>query len=600
MSGPDENHMKGVSVFKDDGGWNDYALTFSADAPLAGLRIDPGAGAGNSEIDDVELISLQPPGAANVRAEVEFEIRPSREIGFSVSDESGKPCLAAFVIRDALGRIYPSPPKRVAPDFFFQQQVYRGTGESVRLPPGKYDITCRRGPESVPERQTLTVPAEGEAPRVTYKVKRWIDPSLTGWFSGDHHIHAAGCQHYAKPTEGVFPQDMQRHILGEDLKVGCNLTWGPCFDFQKQFFTGRIDKVSTYPYLLRYDVEVSGFGSHMSGHLCLLRLKEQIFPGGESKTHWPTLGLNTLRWAKAQGAVTGPAHSASGLNGDVGRVPDAVDGPNGLPNFTIPTFRNGIGANEFVVDITHEVPGPDGKPVPAIDFISTMDTDRRAELNMWYHTLNAGFHVRASGETDFPCITGHRVGDGRVYVHQRERKLDFDDWCAGIQEGRSYVSDGTAHLLAFEAGGVPLSSGKPNLSLEAPGPVSVKLQAATRSENGAGERLVELVLNGYPVERRAIPADGSLRDLEFKVPVEKSSWLAARIFPHAHTNPIFVSVAGKPIRANRASAEWLRRCVDQSWLMNEKTYRPEEHAEAAAAYEHARAFYRQRLQEFAP
>ena len=75
---------------------------------------------------------------------------------------------------------------------------------------------------------------------------------------------------------------MMRHCLGEDLKVGCNLTWGPCFDYQKQFFTGQDDKVSRYPYLLHYDVEVSGFGSHQSGHLCLLRLKEEIYPGGDS------------------------------------------------------------------------------------------------------------------------------------------------------------------------------------------------------------------------------------------------------------------------------------------------------------------------------
>ncbi|NIP97863.1 MAG: hypothetical protein GWO24_32315, partial [Akkermansiaceae bacterium] len=122
--------------------------------------------------------------------------------------------------------------------------------------------------------------------------------------------------------------DMMRHCLGEDLKVGCNLTWGPCFDYQKQFFTGKDDKVSQYPYLLRYDIEVSGFGSHRSGHLCLLRLKDQIYPGGESKHHWPTLCLNTLRWAKKQGAVVGPAHSGWGLS-----VPG-----NELPNYQVPPY----------------------------------------------------------------------------------------------------------------------------------------------------------------------------------------------------------------------------------------------------------------------
>ena len=91
--------------------------------------------------------------------------------------------------------------------------------------------------------------------------------------------------------------------------------------------------------------------------------------------------MNTLRWAKKQGAITGPAHSANGLTRSVGRVPGATDGPGHLPGYDIPAY-DGIGANEFIVDVTHEVPGPDGKSVPAIDFISAMDTDRNAEWNM--------------------------------------------------------------------------------------------------------------------------------------------------------------------------------------------------------------------------
>ena len=171
---------------------------------------------------------------------------------------------------------------------------------------------------------------------------------------------------------------MARHIQGEDLKIGANLTWGPGFDYQKQFFTGVDDKASRYPYLLHYDIEVSGFGSHQSGHLCLLRLREQMYPGGDSSAHWPTLGLNTLRWAKKQGALVGPAHSGWGLQPEAsghenlrpGQRPLAT---NDLPNYVIPPY-SGIGANEYIMDVTHEVPGPDGKPVPAVDFMSMVYT----------------------------------------------------------------------------------------------------------------------------------------------------------------------------------------------------------------------------------
>ncbi len=71
----------------------------------------------------------------------------------------------------------------------------------------------------------------------------------------------------------------------------------------------------------------------------------------------------------------------------------------------MPPF-DGIGANEFVVTTAHGV----------CDFISTVDTPAIWELNVWYHTLNCGMTTRISGETDFPCIYGERVGLGRIYV----------------------------------------------------------------------------------------------------------------------------------------------------------------------------------------
>lgn len=190
--------------------------------------------------------------------------------------------MAAFEIRDDQGRVYPYQSKRQSPDFFFQTQIYRESGESIRLPRGKYTVKCSHGTESIVQMQTLDV--GGEPLTLNYQVERWIDTAKLGYWSGDHHIHAAGCLHYENPMQGVLPKDMLRHIMGEDVKVGCCLTWGPCFDFQKQFFTGKPDDVSRYPYLLRYDIEVSGFGSHQSGHLNLLKLRQQI-PAGVNSNH---------------------------------------------------------------------------------------------------------------------------------------------------------------------------------------------------------------------------------------------------------------------------------------------------------------------------
>ena len=569
---------------------------FSRDAGKREARIGFNVGQGTQDI-----------GYRN-EVDVLFNCLPAHELTLRVQDEHGKPTTASFLIRDTQGRVYPSQAKRLAPEFGFHPQVYRADGEKIKLPEGDYTIEFSRGPESIPSTRKMKVTRTLK--EAVFKAERWIDPSTMGWWSGDHHIHAAGCAHYVKPTEGVHAQDMIRHCIGEDLKIGANLTWGPCFDYQKQFFCGEVDKVSQYPYLLRYDIEVSGFGSHESGHLCLLRLREQMYPGGDSKNHWPKLCLNTLKWAKKQGAITGPAHTGWGL---------AVKGTE-LPNYEVPAF-DGIGGNEYIVDVTHEVPGPDGKLVPAVDFLSMVDTPYVWELNLWYHTLNAGFRTRVSGETDFPCIYGEKVGLGRSYV-KLDGKLDYDRWCEAIRAGRNYVSDGKSHLIAFKANDVVMGENGSELKLAKAGKVKLTAQVAAylpEKENaeiktrrydqkpywdierarkpGTRKVMLEAVVNGKAVASEEISADGKLRDMSFNVDVPHSSWVALRILPSSHTNPIFVLVDGKPIRASRKSIEWCLKGVDNCWSQKERFLKGEEIEQGRQAYEHARKTYTRLLAE---
>ncbi|MDA7891342.1 CehA/McbA family metallohydrolase [Akkermansiaceae bacterium] len=539
---------------------------------------------------------------------VNFECRPTREVQLKLLDENGKPTTAALEIRDNQGRVYPSQAKRLAPDFHFHPQIYRAHGETVKLPEGRYKIRVTRGPEYFEELRAFTMGKEARDLKID--LNRWVDPAASGWWSGDHHIHAAGCAHYNKPTEGVHAPDMMRHILGEDLKVGANLTWGPCFDYQKQFFTGKEDKVSQHPYLLRYDIEVSGFGSHQSGHLCLLQLKDQMYPGGDSTDHWPTLGLNTLKWAKRQGAVVGPAHSGWGLACQSSK----------LPNYEIPPF-DGIGANEYIVDVTHQVEGPKGSLVPAVDFLSTVDTPMVWELNIWYHTLNVGYRTRISGETDFPCIYGERVGLGRSYV-KVDGELTYNRWCEGIRAGRNYVGDGRSHLMDFSVGGVEVGVKDSELQLAKPGKVTARVDFAAwldkevnpivrgrsqqekpywhieRARVGDSRMVpVELLVNGYPVARKEVAADGETREVGFEVQIDRSSWVAMRVLGSSHTNPVWVIVDDKPVRASRRSAKWCLASVDQCWSQKERFIAKAELNDAKAAYAHAKKEYETRLNE---
>ncbi|MCC6491862.1 MAG: CehA/McbA family metallohydrolase [Pirellulales bacterium] len=573
-----------------------------------------------------------------------FRCEPSAEVKLAVRDVDGQPTTGQFVFRDERGRVYPARSRRLAPDFFFHDQIYRADGETIRLPAGSYRVSYSRGPEYLALERRMDVPpvaGAGDGPHVEqFQLQRWINLAERGWYSGDHHVHAAGCAHYSSPTRGVEPQDMIRHIRGEDLNVGCVLTWGPCWYHQKQFFDGRVSKFSTPRHLMRYDVEVSGFPSSHAGHLTLLRLSEDDYPGTERIDQWPTWDLPILRWAKSQGGVTGFAHSGWGLE-----VPATK-----LPTFDLPPF-DGIGANEYIVDVTHD----------AVDFISAVDTPAVWELNIWYHTLNCGYTTRISGETDFPCIYGERVGLGRAYVKLPQgEELAFDAWVDGVRDGRSYVSEGLAHLFDFKANelgvGEPGDRGRPSVLAVAKGDaVHISVNAAVlltppsakggdkggigpeqapgntaeaslpsrglselsspgdRSEDLRSRPLhekpywhaerarigdtravpIELIVNGEAVEQRSIEGDGRIGEVKFNYVPERSSWIAVRVFPAAHTNPIFVEVNGAPIRASRRSAQWCLACVDRCWKSKQAAIAADERDEARAAYEHARGAYRQ-------
>ncbi|MDA1314650.1 MAG: CehA/McbA family metallohydrolase [Acidobacteria bacterium] len=527
-----------------------------------------------------------------------FNIGAARPIKFHVKDENGQPTIASFTIKDLQGRIYPNLSKRLAPDFPFQPQVYRADGEEVRLPDGYYSIAYDGGPEFYT--RTKELPVTESAPKeLSFQLQRWIDPSKWGWWSGDHHVHASGCSHYKNPTEGVLPQDMIRQILGENLNIGAVLTWGPSWYYQKQFFSSQDNELSKKERLMHYDVEVSGFPSSHAGHLVLLGLNEDDYPGTTRVDEWPSWDLPVLQWGRKQGGIVGFSHSGWGLEVRTDE----------LPNYEMPGF-DGIGANEYVVDVTHD----------AVDFISTVDTPSVWELNIWYHTLNAGFRTRVSGETDFPCIYDDKVGLGRSYI--KLDKLSYRGWIEGVKAGRCYVSEGKSHLMDFAVNGVEVGTQNSEIQLDSPQKVRVTAKVAAFLDNypdpnfhnlgyekkpywdverariaETREVPVELVVNGESVATKNLLADGQVREMTFDVAIEKSSWIALRILPSSHTNPVFAVVGGKPIRASRRSAEWCLAAVNQCWSQKAPRIRESEREAARKAYDHAREVYRKRIAE---
>lgn len=574
-----------------------------------------------------------------------FDCQPSIDVVFRVKDDDGSPTMASFVISDSVKResppaegqrsdyrrsratefpkgsllfesqtfegVYPLPSRRVAdvdeyPDLYFQPQVYRADGEHVSLPPGKYDVQYTRGPEYIPQSKTITVPGDGVTEtEETFELKRWVHMKALGWYSADHHVHGGGCSHYESPSAGVQPEAMFRQALGEDLNVAMVLTWGPCWYFQKQFFEGGIHPLSRPDTVMRYDVEVSGFPSSHAGHLCLLRLTEDDYPGTTKIEEWPSWTQPVLEWGQKQGGVVGYSHSGWGL--------EPVEPTEDLPNYVMPKM-DGIGANEYIVTVANG----------ACDFISAGDTPLNWEMNIWYHTLNCGFRARISGETDFPCIYDERVGIARSYA-PFDGELDFDAFCQKIKDGANYVSDGKSHIIDFNVDGVIAGEDGSELEVKKGSRVTVNAKVAAYlpvEQDDYAKRLqeakwgvspywhieraridesrkvaVEMVVNGYPYGRTEIEADGAFHEIEFDHKLKHSSWVALRVLGSSHTNPVFVLVDGKPIRASKQSAEWCRAAVDQCWDKKLPRIEEDDQEAAKAAYDQARAAYDQIIAE---
>ena len=600
-------------------------------------------------------------------APVLFDVQPAVPVKLAIQDHDGQPTVARLTIRDRFGRIYPSQAKRLAPDFFFQPQIYRNDGDVVLLPPGEFQVEFSRGPEYHVLHKQFTVKetdADSTDVKLPVKLARWINPMDHGFYGGDHHIHGAGCSHYEMPTQGVTPEDMYLQVKGEGLNVGCILTWGPCFDFQRNYFSPTADKVSEPFTVLKYDIEVSGFGSAALGHVCLLNLKDQEYPGsnGSKEKGWPTWTVPVLRWCKEQGGVTGYPHSAMhviptleakrilAFDADESESVDKDEVANALlpePFETIDEDRDGfLTSRELTISAGRAADQLPNLAVPSMgaggameicvstaegvcDFISAMDTARIPEWNTWYHLMNCGFPLKLSGETDFPCMSSRRVGQGRVYVQLGEvDQVDYTDWCNGIAAGRSYVSDGFAHAPRFEVSGQ--SPGFDDVQLDKPGSVNVKATVAFAPQTPigvaygnlmpsigrrmlgdtinlhaprsmeyirGGRRKVELIVNGQAVSSVEVPADGQMHEIELTAQVEHSSWIALRHFPQLHTNPVNVLIGNKPIRASRDSARWCIETIHLLWKNRHERIAEPERPAARAAYDRAIALYEQIAEE---
>ena len=140
-----------------------------------------------------------------------------------------------------------------------------------------------------------------------------------GFYSGDHHIHAAGCAHYTNPTEGRLRRGHVPARQGRGAQRRLQSDLGAVLRFPAAILRTDRQQDQRAVHRARSTTSRSAASARRRWAMSACsNLRDQTYPGSEgTKTKgWPTWTTPLMRWAKNQGAYTGYAHSANGLGID--------------------------------------------------------------------------------------------------------------------------------------------------------------------------------------------------------------------------------------------------------------------------------------------
>jgi hypothetical protein len=245
-------------------------------------------------------------------------------------------------------------------------------------------------------------------------------------------------------------------------------------------------------------------------------------------------------------------------------------------------------AREFAVDIALGA-------VDALDVLSTMNEE--GGCWMYYRILNCGLKCTASAGTDSQMdVMRHALpGASKVYV-KTAAPLTYENWLAGYKAGRTFVSNGP--LLSFEVDGKG-----PGEEIKLPAAGSVRVVAKVQSIVPVS--VLEIVVNGEVVATAQASNNGSVAEIARTIPVNQSSWIAARVWgpanrlvvndakAFAHTSPVYCYVGGQKIASPRDAktvVAWIDRLI-QDVAASPRFATPERRNEILNLFRKGRAYY---------
>ena len=453
-------------------------------------------------------------------------------LGRIVSAESGLPVAATVSFTDLEGRDINIDGEHEYVVYLGKKRWYVDGSFSVTTGEDSMNIEIRRGLEIHPISETVCT-SDGRDQPVEFRLKRWINMTDMGYYSGDTHVHFL-------ETGSALLQ-----MRSEDLHVVNLLTSD--FTYDREKFTGALDSVSTKDHLVYVGQEIRDW---QLGHACLLGLKKIIEPyayfGGQLNFMGPdnphVLLSPRLEESRLHEATTVWAHFSNlpGLESAIA-IPlgliDALelmtyDDPIKLPSHWTPWDYSGMSQTDFTV---------------------------MRGMDLYYQYLNAGFRLPLTAGSD-KMGEDIPVGSNRHYVHL-EGETTYGNWLDGLKSGTGFITNGP--MLSFKVDG--LSAGEV-LPFQGENTVHIKLEARSLYPFGR----VEIVVNGKVVAWEILPDYYTPRDIysvdvDAEVTLSESAWIAGRvtsqntpgILPRgltvfAHSNPVYFLQNGESIHVEKS------------------------------------------------
>jgi TolB protein len=475
--------------------------------------------------------------------------QPMARFTLKVMDKANKPLAARVFVTGSTGRAYaPDNAWIHADDSFdraerpFEAHYFDTAGVSQMMVPvgERIEVGVMRGFEYPFRHMKVYIkPNSTSLLFVSMQPIESIPPGKTQWVSGDVHTHMNyGGTYRDTPAHLVEQAHAENLAIVENLIVNKEQRVPDIV-----YFSPKLDPASTADHLLLHGQE---YHTSYWGHLGLLNLTRNFilpgyagYPNTAAASLYPTNG-NVADLAHEQGALVGYVHPFES-------VPD-------------PAKEDHL-TSELPVDVA----------LGKVDYIEVLGfSDHKSTAEVWYKLLNCGFRLPTAAGTDFmgnyASLHGP-VGLNRVYAEVKPGPLKIEPWLASIKAGRTFATNGP--LLHFSLGGLGIG-GEVRLDKKQ----EVQFSAAMNSIVPVDH--LQIVCNGRVARELALDSKHTSARVDGSIPLEASGWCVLRalsdkaeypildLYPYATTSPVYISVAGAPLRSTADAAyfvAWVDRLI---------------------------------------